>query len=128
MVTATGGAAALVPAAVGDTAPVRLGRELDRLAVALGLHVAEGAGQVVEHDVELALLDALVEPGGAEHEPAQPVHERAVRGPDELRPAVVDVLAERGRGVRDLAVDREVHEVLELELLEPAADEAELAR
>src|SRR3954447_870430 len=127
MVTATGGAAALVPAAVGDTAPVRLGRELDRLAVALGLHVAEGAGQVVEHDVELALLDALVQPGGAEDEPAQPVHQRAVRGPDELRPAVVDVLAERARGIGHLAVDGEVDEVLELGLAQAALHEAELA-
>ena len=32
----------------------------------------------VEGDVELALLDALVEPRGAEDEAAQPVHERAV--------------------------------------------------
>jgi hypothetical protein len=54
---------------------------------------------LVEGDVELALLDALVEPRGAEHEPAQPVHERALGGADELGPAVVDVLAERGRRV-----------------------------
>ena len=99
---------------VRDPAPVRLGRELDRLAVALGLDVAEGVRGVVEDDVELALLDALVEPGGAEDEPAQPVHERAVGRADELRPAVVDVLAERRGRVLDLAVDGEVDEVLEL--------------
>src|SRR5262249_46792658 len=76
---------------------------------------------------ELTFLHALVEPGGAEDEAAQPVHEAAVGGADELGPAVVDVLAERRCGVRHLAVDGEVDEVLELELLEPAADEAELA-
>ena len=38
------------------------------------------------------------------------------------------VLAQRGRGVLDLAVDAEVHEVLELGAAEAAADEAELAR
>ena len=62
-------------AGVRDPVPVRLGRQLDRLVVALGLDVAEGARGVVVDDVELAFLHALVEPGGAEHEPAQPVHE-----------------------------------------------------
>ena len=103
---------------VGDPAPGRLGRELDRLAVALGLDVAERVRGLVEGDVELALLDPLVEPGGAEHEPPQPVHERAIGGADELGPAVVDVLAERRGGVDDLAVDRQVDEVLELGVLE----------
>ena len=102
------------PGGVRDPAPVGLGRELDRLVVALGLDVAEGVAELVEDDVELALLHALVEPGGAEDEPAQPVHERALGGSDELRPAVVDVLAERRGGVLDLAVDRQVDEVLEL--------------
>jgi hypothetical protein len=55
------------------------------------------------------------------------VHERALGGPDELRPAVVDVLAQRGRRILDLAVDGEVDEVLELVAAEAAADEAELA-
>ena len=79
---------------VGDPAPVGLGRELDRLVVALGLDVAEGVVALVEDDVELALLHALVQPGGAEDEPAQPVHERALGRADQLGPAVVDVLAE----------------------------------
>jgi hypothetical protein len=56
------------------------------------------------------------------------VDEAAVGRADELGPAVVDVLAERGRRVCHLAVHRQVDEVLELELLQPAADEAELAR
>ena len=56
------------------------------------------------------------------------MHERALGRADEVGPAVVDVLAEpRGRVV-DLAVDREVDEVLELVLGQPAADEPELQR
>jgi hypothetical protein len=54
------------------------------------------------------------------------VHERALGWPDELGPAVVDVLPERGRGIVDLAVDGEVDEVFELVLAEAPADEAEL--
>ena len=54
--------------------------------------------------------------------------ERAVRGADELGPAVVDVLAEARGGVLHLAVDREVDEVLELRAVQPVADEAELQR
>ncbi len=67
--------AARLAAAVGDAVPVRLGRELDRLVVLHRLHVAERVRGLVEHDVQLALLHALVEPGGAEDEAAQPVHE-----------------------------------------------------
>jgi len=115
-------------AAVRDATPVGLRRELDWLAVALRLHVPERVRGVVEDDVQLAFLDALVEPGATEHEPAQPVDERAVGGADELRPAVVDVLAEAGGGVDDLAVDREVDEVFELLVTEAPADEAELQR
>src|SRR4051794_15247193 len=48
--------------------PRRLWRQLHRLAVAVGLDVAEGLGDGVELDVELAFLDALVQPGRAEHE------------------------------------------------------------
>ena len=80
--------------AVGDAAPARLRRELDRFTIALGLDVAERVRRVVEDHVELAFLHALVQPGGAEDEAAEPVHERPVGRADEVRPAVVDVLAE----------------------------------
>ena len=94
---------------VYERAPSSAGRELDGLVAAVGLDVGEGLGVGVEADVELALLDALVQPCGAEHEPPQPVDERAVGRADELRPAVVDVLAERRGRLLDLAVDRQVH-------------------
>src|SRR3712207_8335776 len=42
----------------------------------------------LERHVELALLDALVQPRGAEHQPAQPVDQRAVGRADQLGPAV----------------------------------------
>src|SRR3954447_1483508 len=110
---------------VRHAAPARLGGELDGLAVAVGLDVGEGERVGVVGDVELTLLDALVEPGAAEDQSPQPVDEGAVGGADELGPAVVDVLAEGGGRVLDLAVDGEVDQILQLLLLEAAADEAQ---
>ena len=101
-------------AAVGEPAPGGLAGELDRLAVAVRLDVAEGAGAVVEDDVELALLDPLIEPGAAEDEPADPVDEAALRAGDQLSPVVVDVLAEGGRGLADLAGDGQLDQVVKL--------------
>ena len=40
--------------------------------------------------------------------------EAAVGGADQVFPVLVDVLAEAGAGLVDLAVDREVEEVVEL--------------
>ena len=86
-------------APVRESSPGGLAGELDRLGVALRLDVAEGLGVGVEDDVQLALLDPLVEPGAAEDESADPVHEAAARRADQLRPVLVDVLAERRRGL-----------------------------
>src|ERR1700742_4988768 len=113
-------------AAVGDAAPRRLLGELDQLGAAVGLDVAEGLGALVEDDVELTLLDPLVEPGAAEDEAADPVDEAAVGGTDQVLPVLVDVFAEGGGGLGDLAADREVEEVVDLVLVEPLADEFEL--
>jgi hypothetical protein len=55
------------------------------------------------------------------------VHQGALGGADQLGPALVDVLAQGGRGVGDLAVDDEVDEVFGLVLLDGPADEAEFA-
>ncbi len=112
-------------APVGDAAPGGLFGELDQILAAVRLDVAEGLGALVEDDVELPLLDALVEPGAAEDEPAQPVDEAAVGGADQLLPVLVDVLAESGAGLGDLAADGEVEEVVELLLAEALGDEAE---
>src|SRR4051794_38137359 len=120
--------AAELPRGVRHAVPAGLGGELDRLVPPVRLHVAERALGRVEGDVQLAFLDPLVEPGGAEDEPPQPVHEGLVGRAHELRPAVVDVLSEPGRGIGDLAVDDEVHEVLGLVLTELTADEPEPAR
>src|SRR5918997_1776784 len=120
--SATAGMLAPIP----DRAPARLGRELDQLEVAIRLGVPEGVGVLVEDHLELALHHALVEPGAAEDEPADPVDERALRGAVEVAPAVVDVLAQLGLRLVHLAVDREVHEVLALVVAEGAVHEAEL--
>src|SRR5215207_9924935 len=113
---------------VGDAAPGGLGGELDRLAVPVRLHVGERVALGVVLDVQLALLDALVEPRGAEHQASEPVHEGSLRGAAQLGPAVVDVLAQLGGRVLDLAVDGEVHQVLQLLVLQAVGHEAELQR
>ena len=115
----------MTSAPVRDSAPGRLLGELDELGAAVGLDVAEGLGALVEDDVELTLLDPLVEPGAAEDQTAQPVHQRALGGADELGPAVVDVLAQRRRRIGNLAVDDEVDQVLGLVVGDRATDEAE---
>jgi hypothetical protein len=56
------------------------------------------------------------------------VHERALGGPVEVAPALVDVLAQVGVRLGDLAVDGEVHEVLALVVAERSVHEAELGR
>src|SRR5205807_4301731 len=62
----------------------------------------------------------------AEHESAQPVDERAVGGADEVVPAVVDVVAERGDRFADFAVHGQVDEILQLVSAEAGVDEAQL--
>ena len=115
-------------APVGETGPGGLARELDRLRVAIRLHVAEGVRVGVEDDVELTLLDPLVEPGAAEDEAPDPMHEAAVGGADELGPVRVDVLAQGRGGLADLAVHGQLEQVVELLVLEPLVDEVELHR
>src|SRR6201996_6209961 len=118
----------MASAPVGDATPARLLGELDQLGAAVGLDVAEGLAALVEDDVELTLLDPLVEPRAAEHKAADPVDEAAVGGTDEVLPVLVDVFAERGAGLGDLAADREVEQILELFLGQSLVDEFQLHR
>ena len=77
-------------------------REWAPVAVAAGATVVDNSSAfrmqadvpLVVADVKLALHHALVKPSGAEDQAAQPMNQRAVGGADELRPAVVYVLAE----------------------------------
>jgi hypothetical protein len=85
-------------------------------------------GHVAEGEVQLALVDPLVEPGAAEDEAAQPVDQRALGRADDLGPAVVDVIAERRGGIEDLPVDSEVHEILQLRVVQAFVDEAKTQR
>src|SRR6185436_18743758 len=102
--------------------PGRLFGELDQLRATVRLHVTEGLGALVEDDVELALLDPLVKPGAAEDEAADPVDEAAVGGTDQVLPVLIDVLAEVGAGLGDLAADREVEEIVQLLLAQALFD------
>ena len=54
--------------------------------------------------------------------------ETAVGGTDQVLPVFVDVLAQGGGGLGDLAADGEVEEVVQLLLAEALVDEAELDR
>src|SRR5436305_3219018 len=56
------------------------------------------------------------------------MHERALRRPHELRPAIVDMLAECRGGVRHLSVYDEVDEVFGLVFRNRAADEPNFPR
>src|SRR4029077_13787413 len=49
-------------------------------------------------------------------------------GTDQVLPVLVDVLAEGGAGLGDLAADREVEQVVELLLAQALADEGQLHR
>ena len=42
------------------------------------------------------------------------MHEAAVGRPDQLRPVLVDVLSEGGGGLEDLAVYRQLEQIVEL--------------
>jgi hypothetical protein len=54
------------------------------------------------------------------------VDEALVRGPDQLLPALVHMLAEGGGRLADLAVDGELQQVLQLVLVQALPDEIEL--
>jgi hypothetical protein len=56
------------------------------------------------------------------------VDEAAVGGADQVLPVLVDVLAETGGGLGDLAADGEVEEIVDLLPAEALVDEAELDR
>src|SRR3954453_11921016 len=115
-------------AAVGEAGPGGLAGELDRLGVALGLHVAEALRVRVEDHVQLALLDTLVQPGASEDQAANPMDQAATGGPHQLGPVLVDVLTQGGGGLPDLAIHRELEEVDELVAPKALVDEVELDR
>src|SRR5436305_2794241 len=117
-----------LPLYVCHPVPARLGRQAYRLVTTVGLNVQEAMGLIVEPDVEFALLDPLVEPSAAEDESAQPMHERALGGADQLGPAFVHVLTQRRRGFAHLTVDHQVDQILGLVGGDLVLDESHLAR
>ena len=114
-------------AAVLDGMPGWRGGELEQGAAAFRLGVHELAARVVPRDVEQALLDPVVEVGAAEHELAQPVHERLAVDECEPLPVPHEIRAERAARIRDARVGGELDEVADLVGVEVVRrDEAEL--
>ena len=87
------------------------GRELEQRPAALRLRVAEVAGVVDPRHVEQALLDAVVEPGAAEDELAQPVDERLAVLERDALPVADEVEAEPAPRIVDPAVGDELDQV-----------------
>ena len=101
-----------------ELVPGRHGRELEQGAAAARLGVAEVAALLVPRDLEQALLDAVVEPGAAEDELAQPVDERLALEQADALPVADEVAAERAPRLGDPAVRGELDQVGGLLLVE----------
>ena len=102
--------------------------ELEQRPAAVRLAVAELGGLAVPVDLEKVLLHALVEPGAAEDELAEPVDERLVVDEGHALPVADEVLAQAALRVVDAAVGGQLDEIGGLGLLELARlDEPELA-
>ncbi len=91
--------------------PGRHRRELEQRAAAARVAVGELGAVVVPDDLEQALLDAVVEPGAAEDELAQPVDERLALDEGDTLPVANEVAAERAAGLVDAALRRQLDEV-----------------
>ena len=109
--------------------PGRHGRELEQRAAAARVAVGELGGVLVPGDLEQALLHAVVEPGAAEHELAQPVDERLAVDEREALPVAHEVPPEGAARLVDPPLGGELDEVGGLVLVEVVRlDEAELDR
>ena len=110
-----------------DFVPRGHGRELEQGAVAAWVAVAELAFLLVPVHLEQPFLDAVVEPGAAEDELPEPVDERLALDERELLPVAHEVAAQRAPRLIDPSVGRQLHEVLDLVLVQVVAlDEPEL--
>src|SRR5262249_180055 len=90
----------------------------ERPRAAARVAVAELAVRVVERDLEQALLDAMVEPGAAEDEAAQPVHQRLAFDERDALPVPDDVAPEPAARLAHDAVRDELDEVGRLVLVQ----------
>ena len=97
------------------------GRELEQGAIAAWVAVAELAFLLVPVHLEQALLDAVVEPGAAEDELAEPVDERLSLDERDALPVAHDVPAEVASRLLDPAVGRQLDEVVDLLRIELVA-------
>src|SRR5439155_16808146 len=102
------------------------GGELEQGAAAAGIAVAEVGAVVVPGDLEQTFLDAVVEPGAAEHELAQPVDKRLAPDERHTLPVPDEVPAERAARLDDHTVGSKLDEVGGLVAVELVAlDQAE---
>src|SRR5439155_14515858 len=113
--------------AVLELVPARRRQQLEQRAAAVGIAVGEIRDLLVEANLELPVLDPVVEPGPAEHELLQPVHERLAVDEGDLVPVANEVPAERAAGLLDRVPLHELDQVGRLVVVElVASEEAEL--
>ena len=107
--------------------PGRHGRELEEGAAAVRVAVVEVARVLVPAHLEEVFLHSVIEPGTAEDELSEPVHERlAVHERDPL-PVADDVVPQQAPRLRDPALGSELDEIGGLLRVEVTGlDEAEL--
>jgi holliday junction DNA helicase RuvB len=116
-------------APVLELVPGRHGRQLEQGAAAARVPVAEIGHAVVPRDLEEVLLHAVIEPGAAEDQLAQPVDQRLVADQRDAFPVPNQVSAQRAARLGDVAVGRQLDQIGGLFLLQLARlDEAELDR
>src|SRR5205814_436626 len=87
--------------AVLQLVPARSRQQLEQRTTAVRVVVLEVGVALVERDLELPLLHALVEPGAAEDELLQPVDQRLALDEGDLGPMANEVAAELAAGLLD---------------------------
>src|SRR5215218_160376 len=101
--------------------PRRHGCQLEQGAVAARVAVGELAVAVVPVHLEQPFLDAMVEPGAAEDELAEPVDERLAPNERELLPVAHELPPQRASRLLDDPVRSELDEIGGLVLVEVVA-------
>src|SRR5581483_1539065 len=98
--------------------PAGHGRQLEQGAAAARVAVGELGGVVVPGDLEQAFLDAMVEPGAAEDQLAQPVDERFALDEGNALPVPNEIPAERAPRLVDSTFRGQLDQVGRLVVVE----------
>src|SRR5205823_2298581 len=94
-----------------ELVPARHGGELEERTAAARVAVGELGVRLVPDDLEQVLLDAVVEPGAAEDQFAQPVDERLALDERDALPVPDEVPPERAARLVDAPLGGELDEV-----------------